>query len=103
MPAQHLDGVSMKCILPAFLVLLCASDIAAAQSAQTNMLERRTARAIRNAGFWCDQVSEAQVDKALSSIGPTIVRVTCDDKTRYEQYKLTMTKDNKIAKIEVWK
>jgi hypothetical protein len=102
-PAQHLDGVSMKYILPALLVLLCASDVASAQSAQTNMLERRTARAIRNAGFWCDQVSNAQVDKVLSSMGPTVVRVTCDDRTRFEQYKLTMTKDNKIAKIEVWK
>ncbi len=93
----------MRLVLPALLSVLCITDLAAAQTMQTNMLERRTARAIRNAGFWCDQVSDAYIDKALSSTGPTIVRVTCDDKTRFEQYKLTMTKDNKIAKIEVWK
>ncbi|MEK1851096.1 MAG: hypothetical protein AAAC48_04250 [Phyllobacterium sp.] len=93
----------MKYILPALLVLVCTGDIAAAGSIKSNMLERRTARAIRNAGFWCDRITDAQIDKGLSSMGPTIVRVTCDDKTRFEQYKVTMTKDNKIAKIEPWK
>jgi hypothetical protein len=93
----------MKYILAGLLVLSCACDVATAQSMQSSMLERRTARAIRNAGFWCARVSNAQVDKVLSSMGPTVVRVTCDDKTRFEQYKLTMTKDNKIAKIEAWK
>lgn len=92
----------MKSIL-SILFLLCTSSIVAAQSVQTNMIERVGARAIRHAGFWCDRVSNAQIDKVLSSMGPTIVRVTCDDKTRFEQYKLTMTKDSKIAKIEVWK
>jgi hypothetical protein len=96
-------GWNMKYILPAVLLLLCTGDIAAAGSMQSTMLERRTARAIRNAGFWCDRVTDAQIDKVLSSMGPTVVRVTCDDKTRFEQYKLTMTKDNKIAKIETWK
>ena len=79
--------------------------IAAAQThtLESNMLQRQTARAIRNAGYWCDRVSNAYVDKLLSATGPTIVRVTCDDKTRFEQYKITMNKDNRIAKIEVWK
>ncbi|MEK1890122.1 MAG: hypothetical protein AAAB35_21675 [Phyllobacterium sp.] len=93
----------MKFILPALVIFSFGASAAAAQSMERNMLERRTARAIRNAGFWCDQVSNAYVDKVLSSTGPTVVRVTCDDKTRFEQYKLTMTKDNKIAKIEIWK
>jgi hypothetical protein len=92
----------MKLMLPALLALSCLTNIAAAQSMENNMLERRTARAIRNAGFWCDRVSNAYIEKVLST-GPTVVRVTCDDKTRFEQYKVTMTKDNKIAKIEVWK
>lgn len=93
----------MKFILAALVAFLCIANLAEAQTMEKNMLERRTARAIRNAGYWCDQVSNAYVDKVLSSTGPTVVRVTCDDKTRFEQYKLTMTKDNKIAKIEVWK
>ena len=93
----------MKFIFAALVAFFCCASLAEAQTMEKNMLERRTARAIRNAGFWCDQVSNAYVDKVLSSTGPTVVRVTCDDKTRFEQYKLTMTKDNKIAKIEVWK
>ncbi|NTS29921.1 hypothetical protein HQ945_01520 [Phyllobacterium sp. BT25] len=93
----------MKFIFAALVAFFCIANLAEAQTMEKNMLERRTARAIRNAGFWCDQVSNAYVDKVLSSTGPTVVRVTCDDKTRFEQYKLTMTKDNKIAKIEVWK
>ncbi|WP_091949143.1 hypothetical protein [Phyllobacterium sp. YR620] len=93
----------MKFIFAALVAFFCIANLAEAQTMEKNMLERRTARAIRNAGYWCDQVSNAYVDKVLSSTGPTVVRVTCDDKTRFEQYKLTMTKDNKIAKIEVWK
>ncbi|CAN7635328.1 hypothetical protein LJR231_004859 [Phyllobacterium sp. LjRoot231] len=94
----------MKRILPALLILLCASEIASAQSLQSRMLQRQTARAIRNAGFWCDKITDARIDKARSAGGPTIVRVTCDDKTTFAQYRLTMNADNsKIAKIEPWK
>jgi hypothetical protein len=94
----------MKRILPALLILLCASEIAAAQSLQSRMLERQTARAIRNAGFWCNKITDARIDKARSAGGPTIVQVTCDDKTTFAQYSLTMNANNSnIAKIEPWK
>ncbi|MBZ9657085.1 hypothetical protein [Phyllobacterium lublinensis] len=93
----------MKRVIAALLMLVTMAEYAHAQTAQTRMLERQTARAIRNAGFWCDKVSEAAVDKVLSALGPTVVRVTCDDRTRYEQYKVTMTPQNRIAKIERWK
>ncbi|TDQ20872.1 hypothetical protein DEV91_12198 [Phyllobacterium brassicacearum] len=93
----------MKRVIAAFLMLVAMAEFAAAQTAQMRILERQAARAIRNAGFWCDKVSEAEIDKVLSAQGQTVVRVTCDDRTRYEQYKLTMTPKNTIAKIEVWK
>jgi hypothetical protein len=88
-------------ILPTFVFLLCAVEAASGQSSlQMRVLERQAGRAIRNAGFWCDKVTNATVDKVRSSMGTTIVQVTCDDKTAFAQYKLTMTKENKIAKIE---
>jgi len=94
----------MKRILPALLLLLCASEIAAAQSLQSRMLQRQTARAIRNAGFWCDRITDARIDKPRSAGGLTLVQVTCDDKTTFAQYSLTMNADNsKISKIEPWK
>ncbi|MBZ9601229.1 hypothetical protein [Phyllobacterium chamaecytisi] len=94
----------MKRILPALLILLCASEIAAAEPLQSRMLQRQTARAIRNAGFWCDRITDARIDKARSAGGPTIVQVTCDDKTTFAQYSLTMNATNsKVTKIEPWK
>jgi hypothetical protein len=96
-------GLVMKRILLVLLILPLLVEIASAQSLRMRMLERQAARAIRNAGFWCDKVSDARVDQTRSAMGPTIVQVTCDDKTAFAQYQLTMTKDNKIAKIETWK
>ncbi|HMF66699.1 MAG TPA: hypothetical protein VK602_03720 [Phyllobacterium sp.] len=94
----------MKRILPALLILLCASEIASAQALESRMLQRQTARAIRNAGFWCDRITDARIDKVRSADGPTIVRVTCDDKTTFAQYSLTMNAgNNKITKIQPWK
>ncbi|WP_133123928.1 hypothetical protein [Phyllobacterium zundukense] len=93
----------MRRTLPVLLMLAAMPGFAAAETVQTRTLERQAARAIRSAGFWCDKVSEAKIDQVLSASGPTVVRVTCDDRTRYEQYKLTMTPKNTIAKIEVWK
>jgi len=92
----------MKRIAQGLCLLVALTDVAAAQSLQVRILERQTARAIRAAGFWCNQISDARIDHVLSAAGPTIVLVTCDDKTRFAQYKLTMTADDKIAKIEVW-
>lgn len=94
----------MKRLLTVLLILLCASEIAAAEPLQSRMLQRQTARAIRNAGFWCDRITDARIDKARSAGGPTIVQVTCDDKTTFAQYSLTMNADNtKVKKIEPWK
>jgi len=93
----------MKQFLLISLIALVSVEPAVAQNLRIRMLERQTARTIRQAGFWCDKISDARIDKARSAMGPTIVRVTCDDGTRYMQYKLTMTADNKIEKIETWK
>ena len=93
----------MKCILPVCLIIICASaDVAWAQT-ESRMLKRQTARVIRNAGFWCDKITDARIDKARSADGPTVIKVTCDDKTNFAQYKLTMTAGNKITKVEAWK
>lgn len=87
----------------ALLMLVCATDVSLAQSLRVRLLERNTAKVIRDAGFWCDKITDARVDRARSAVGPTIVQVTCDDKTTFAQYKLTMTAENRISKIEVWK
>lgn len=87
----------------ALLMLVYATDVSLAQSLSVRLLERNTASAIRDAGFWCGKITNARVDRARSAIGPTIVQITCDDKTAFAQYKLTMTAENKISKIEVWK
>lgn len=93
----------MKYVLSACLTILCApADVALAQT-DSRMLKRQTARVIRNAGFWCDKIIDARIDKARSADGPTVIKVTCDDKTNFAQYKLTITADNKITKVEVWK
>lgn len=92
----------MKRIAQGLCLLVALTHVASAQSLQVRILERQTARAIRAAGFWCNKISDARIDHVLSAAGPTIVLVTCDDKTRFAQYKLTMTPDDKISKIEVW-
>jgi hypothetical protein len=94
----------MNRILMTLLILVSASELAAGQTLESRMLQRQTARAIRNAGFWCDRITDARIDKARSAGGPTIVQVTCDDKTTFAQYSLTMDAANsKIAKIEPWR
>lgn len=92
----------MKHLL-ALLLLVCSTDASFAQSLRVRLLERNTASAIRDAGFWCDKITNARIDRARSAVGPTIVQITCDDKITFAQYKLTMTAENKISKIEIWK
>lgn len=90
-------------ILIAFLMVPSVSvNIAVAQT-ESRMLKRQTARVIRNAGFWCDKITDARIDRVKSASGATIVKVTCDDKTKFAQYMLTMSSDNRIMKIEDWK
>jgi len=64
------------------------------------MLERQTGRAIRNAGHWCGHVTYMTVDTKVSTPKRRVVLVTCDDGTRYEQYSLVLSADNKISSIE---
>lgn len=60
----------MKYVLSACLTILCApADVALAQT-DSRMLKRQTARVIRNAGFWCDKIIDARIDKARSADGP---------------------------------
>lgn len=68
-------------------------------SANAAMLERQTGRAIRNAGHWCDRVSHMAVNTKVSTPQRRVVRVTCDDGTRYVQYDLVLGADDKITSI----
>lgn len=83
------------------IVMLAAlAAVMAPLPAHATMLERQTARAIRNAGHWCDRVSHMRVDTRVSTPKRRVVLVTCDDGTRYEQYSLVVGTDNKITSIE---
>jgi flagellar basal body-associated protein FliL len=82
------------------ILALALTAIAFPTLAQATMLERQAGRAIRQAGHWCDKVSHMAVNEKQSLPSRRVVRVTCDDGTRYVQYDLTMRPDNKIASIE---
>jgi hypothetical protein len=90
-------------ILTVFLIALGNPVNLAVAQTESRMLQRQTARAIRHAGYWCDRVTDARIDKVKSLSGTTIVKVTCDDKINFAQYMLTISPANKIAKVEVWK
>lgn len=90
-------------VLAVFLIDLGNPINLAVAQTESRMLKRQTARAIRNAGFWCDRVTDARIDKVKSLSNRTIVKVTCDDKTKFAQYMLTMSPTNKITKVEIWK
>lgn len=69
------------------------------QAAQADMLERQTARAIRNAGHWCDRVSDMREDKRQSTPERRVVLVTCYDIRHLAQYELVLGADNKLRSI----
>jgi len=79
---------------------LALAIVAVPTLAQATVLERQTGRAIRQAGHWCDRVSHMAVNQKVSVPTRRVVRVTCDDGTRYVQYDLIMKQDNTIASIE---
>jgi hypothetical protein len=82
---------------------LALAALAIPSLAEAGMLERQAGRAIRQAGHWCDEVSRMAVNTKLSLPSRRVVRVTCDDGTRYVQYDLVLRPDNKIASIETVK
>lgn len=82
------------------ILALALAAIAVPSLAQATMLERQAGRAIRHAGHWCGKVSNMAVNDKVSLPSRRVVRVTCDDGTRYVQYDLVMSPDNKIASIE---
>lgn len=82
------------------ILALTLTAVAFPTLAQAAMLERQAGRAIRQAGHWCDKVSHMAVNKKQSLPSQRVVRVTCDDGTRYVQYDLVMSSDNKITSIE---
>ncbi|MEJ1117404.1 hypothetical protein V9K92_02875 [Phyllobacterium sp. CCNWLW109] len=90
-------------ILVVVLIALGNPVSLAVGQTESRILKRQTARAIRNAGFWCDRMTDARIDKVKSLSGTTIVKVTCDDKINFAQYMLTMSPANKITKVEIWK
>jgi hypothetical protein len=67
--------------------------------AMAGMMERQAGRAIRNAGHWCDRVTHMAVHEQYSTPQRRIVRVTCDDGTRYVQYDLVFGSDNRVTEI----
>lgn len=86
--------------LSILLMILTMTEASFAQVADTPLLEQRVGRAIRKAGFWCGWVSYLRIDTTRSVEGAVILLVTCDDRTRYQQYNVSLDKDNKIEKIE---
>ncbi len=68
-------------------------------TAYADMMERRTARIIRNAGHWCDRVSDLQLDKRKSTPERRVVLVTCYDVRHFVQYELVVGSDNKVTSI----
>lgn len=87
------DGGEMK-----VLTLLLATMLFPAM-AQADMLERQTARAIRNAGHWCDRVTDMREDKRQSTPERRVVLVTCYDIRHLAQYELILGADNKLRSI----
>jgi flagellar basal body-associated protein FliL len=73
--------------------------MALSMPASAAMLERQAGRAIRNAGHWCDRVSNMAVNTKTSTPQRRVVRVTCDDGTRYVQYDLVLGADDKVTSI----
>jgi hypothetical protein len=67
--------------------------------ASADMLERQAGRAIRAAGHWCERVTHMAVLEPYSTPQRRIVRVTCDDGTRYVQYDLVLGSDNRVSEI----
>lgn len=82
------------------VLALTLATVAVPTLAQATMLERQAGRAIRNAGHWCGRVSNMAVNDKVSLPTRRVVRVTCDDGTRYVQYDLVMSPDNKVQSIE---
>ncbi|MCX5519007.1 hypothetical protein OSH10_11230 [Kaistia defluvii] len=90
----------INCSKPTALALALVA-VAIPSLAEAGMLERQAGRAIRQAGHWCDAVSRMAVNTKLSLPSRRVVRVTCDDGTRYVRYDLVLRPDNTIASIEV--
>ncbi|MGH6762019.1 MAG: hypothetical protein ACRECW_10595 [Phyllobacterium sp.] len=81
-----------------FCILIAALFVPSIANAE--ILERRAARLIRQAGHWCDRVSDIRYDQQLTAGGAPVVRVTCDDGTRYVQYRLELNRDNTVKSIK---
>ncbi len=70
-----------------------------ATAARADVLERQTARAIRNAGHWCDRVTDIREDKRQSTPERRVVLVTCYDVRHLAQYELVLGADYKVRSI----
>jgi len=81
------------------VALLALAVMMIPPSANAAMLERQAGRAIRNAGHWCDRVSHMAVNTRLSTPDRRVVRVTCDDGTRYVEYDLVLDADDRVTSI----
>lgn len=82
------------------VMAMVLAGVAIPTLAHADLLERRTGRVIRQAGQWCGKVSHMAVNDKVSTPTHRVVRVTCDDGTRYVQYDLVISPDNKVQSIE---
>lgn len=86
----------MRIILAAFLA--AASIVPTV--AQADLLERQTARYIRNAGYTCDRVSDMRIVKGRSNQFQRVVLVTCADGYGHASYELIVDENERIKQIK---
>lgn len=67
--------------------------------ASSDMLRLEVRHHIRQAGYWCDRVSDIRTDLQAKAKGIVAVKVTCDNNARFAQYRLEFGPDKKIVKI----
>lgn len=86
-------------ILSVLVAIFVLTDVGFAKVAHSPLLKHEAARVIRKAGFWCRWVSYIRLDTTRLD-GRTVLHVTCDGYTRFEQYRLFIGENDKVLKIE---
>ena len=90
-----MEGRLVYRTLIVFISLLCSSCFSFA-----GVGERTVSRLIRGEGFWCRVVTDIRPALHLKKGSENPVIVTCDDGSRFEQYLLVFTEDNKLVSVE---
>jgi hypothetical protein len=64
-----------------------------------NLMNWQVAKLIRDAGYWCDSISDIRPDLHAKGDGVIAVRVTCDTSARFAQYRLEFNDDDTLRSI----